>query len=181
MKAACLILAAALLVATAGCGTARIYTNDPDARIYVDGRMVGKGQGEIRRRGMPGSSTIVVKTADGRRTTKQIRRRFTGTTFVIGLFTYATGFLFAWEYPDEFVAVEQPAASAPATSDWGAGADDWNQPPPGWSPHETAPDPAPDPDPAPVPDPDPDPAPAPVPDPAPVPVTAPAPAPADSV
>ncbi len=56
-----------LVAVTSGCGTTQILTDDPQARIYADGQMVGKGQGQLTRRGFPGSTTVVVATEDGRR------------------------------------------------------------------------------------------------------------------
>jgi hypothetical protein len=113
----------------AGCGTTTITTNRRDARIYVDGAMVGRGEAEIRQRGMSSSARIEVRTEDGARGERTIKRRFTGTTLVIGLFTYGVGLFTALEYPDEvYVQIEE----APQ-GDGGWGGSAWDQPPSGWS------------------------------------------------
>lgn len=132
MKQRLLILAcsAALL---AGCGTTRIYTNDPNARIYVDGEMVGKGSASVRKRGGPGSSRIVVTAANGRRYTQQMRRKFTYKTLLIGLVTSYVGLLAAWEYPDS-IYIPVADGGARASTRWDGADDAWLQAPPGWEP-----------------------------------------------
>jgi len=131
--AAALALAALLL---AGCGTTRIYTNDPNARIYVNGEMVGKGSASVRKRGGPGSSQVIVKTSDGRRYTKQLRRSFTYKTLLIGLVTSYVGLLAAWEYPDSvYIAVAEDERRS--SSSWDGNSDVWLQPPVGWEPQES--------------------------------------------
>jgi hypothetical protein len=150
-RAAVIAAVAAALVLVAGCGTTTIIANDRNARIYVNGVMVGKGTAEVRQRGMPSSSSVVVKTADGRESSTRMKRRFTGTTFVIGLFTYATGWLLAWEYPDAVFVEVEPAEEAPAGPGWGdgGGGDAWSRPPPGWEPAPESPLPPPPPPPGP--------------------------------
>lgn len=138
-----LALAAVACVALAACGTTRIHTNDPNAQIYVNGRYVGKGTAEVRQRGVAGSANVLVKSSDGRRATRSMRRRFTGTTVLIGLVTAYTGFLWAWEYPDEvYVPLEEPVSTR-KTSGWESTEDMWTSPPAGWTPPPEPP-PAPD-------------------------------------
>lgn len=119
---------AAIAVASVGCGTTTILTNEPSARIIVEGRMVGRGQGEIGQRGMPGSTTVTVQADDGRRGQAVISRRFTGLTLLTGFFTYGICFIACWEYPST-VMVPLPAAQLTPP---GGGADPWLMPPPGW-------------------------------------------------
>ncbi len=137
MKQRLLILACSVAL-LAACGTTRIYTNDPNARIYVDGEMVGKGSASVRKRGGPGSSQIIIKTADGRRFTKQMRRKFTYKTLLIGLVTSYIGFVAAWEYPDSVYVAVTEDVGRPSRS-WDGAGDAWLQAPPGWEPKNPTP------------------------------------------
>jgi hypothetical protein len=135
-------LISALLVmalALAGCGTTDIITTDPGARIVVNGRPVGLGRGELTQTGAPESSTVMAVTEDGRRQTVVVQRRFTGTTFVLGLFTYGICLLACWQYPDT-VFVPLPAGAPPAYGQAAAAPyDPWLQPPPTWQPRAPTP------------------------------------------
>ena len=123
-----------LVLAIAGCGTTDIVTTDPWARIVVDGREVGRGHGEITQTGLPESSTVAVVSEDGRREMRVINRRFTGTTFLLGLFTDGICLLACWQYPDA-VFVPLPGG-APTAYRQGAPApyDPWLQPSSAWQP-----------------------------------------------
>jgi hypothetical protein len=125
-------------VAAAGCGTTNIYTTDPGARVVADGVTLGRGQGQLTRRGFPGSTSVVVKTDDGRQAETVVRRQFTGLTLLLGFFTYGVCLLACWEYPDT-VFVPLPGGAAPGYGPAPAGVappavDPWLQPPPGWQP-----------------------------------------------
>lgn len=132
-------VAVACALALASCGTTRIVANDPGARIYVNGAYVGQGQAEIDRRGPPRRADVSVQTADGRSERTTIKRRFTGTTFLLGFATYMVGWATFWEYP-ETVHVVLPAPAPghgerPAAGwDQGGDGDVWMRPPPGWAP-----------------------------------------------
>lgn len=148
-RAVCLLLATILLAGT-GCGTVVVTSTDPTARLYAGGRMLGRGTGELRRRGTPESTTITAISEDGRRAQTIARREFTGVTFLAGLFTYGICLIACWEYPS-VVLVDLPPAAAPHQSEYGS--DPWLIPPPGWQPRadETparTPEPAPAPTPA---------------------------------
>src|SRR5262245_35698815 len=121
------------ITAFGGCGSTQIFTTDPSARILVDGKVVGKGHAEITQRGTPGSTTVLVKTNDGREERKMIERRFTAVTLVAGIFTYGICLFACWEYPD---TVYVPVSAPPAVAAAGQlpGADPWLVPPPGWTP-----------------------------------------------
>ena len=136
-------LAVAIALASAaatGCGTTTIMTNEPSARIFADGQMLGKGQAELTQRGTPGSTTVIVKTDDGRHAQQVISRKFTGFTFLTGLFTYGICFFACWEYPGSVMVPLAPAPAhdpslGPAPAGEGA-VDPWLQPPQGWKPKE---------------------------------------------
>ena len=85
--------------ATAGCSHTRIMTNDPAAKIYVNGAFVGTGHGKLKQMGLPKTATIEVKS-NGRVHRRSVERNFTILTLVVGFFTVYTGWIWAWEYPD---------------------------------------------------------------------------------
>jgi hypothetical protein len=129
-------------LAIAGCGTTDIITTDPGARIVVDGVLVGRGQGEITQTGLPESSTVAVVSEDGRRETRVIHRRFTGTTLLLGMFTDGICLIACWQYPDT-VFMPLPGG-APTAYGQGAPAcyDPWRQPPATcWQPSSPGPPP----------------------------------------
>ena len=129
-------LVAALLATASGCGTMTVTSADPGARLYAGGRMLGKGTGEIKRRGTPESTTIVAVSPDGRRAQMVAKREFTGFTALTGLFTYGICLFACWEYPSA-VMVPLPAGGTFEGGDGQAlsAADDpWLRPPAGWQP-----------------------------------------------
>ena len=129
-----LIATVALLLAcglASSCGTTTIYTTDPGARVIAEGRTLGRGQGQLSRRGFPGSTTVVVRTDDGRQAEAVVRREFTGITLLMGLFTYGVCLVACWEYPDT-VFVPLSGVAAPTYQGTPAAVDPWLQPPPGW-------------------------------------------------
>jgi hypothetical protein len=128
-------LAAAVLLVAAGCGTTYVLPSDPGARVWVDGEMVGKGQGEVRQRGLPGRATVVVKTEDGRRQDATLSRSFTLTTFFLGFITYGVCWVACWEYPLSLAVTLPPGPGAQVDAYSGRSAPDpWLQAPPGWQP-----------------------------------------------
>jgi hypothetical protein len=132
------LTALALLAAlTGGCGTTHIYTTDPSARVMANGETLGRGQGQLTRRGFPSSTQVLVKTEDGRQGEVRVRREFTGVTLLLGLVTYGVCLLACWEYPDT-VFVPLPGGPTPGYGPTPAGgpgaADPWLMPPPGWQP-----------------------------------------------
>ena len=125
--------------ALAGCAHTRIETSDPQARIYVDGELVGRGSVDYdAHMGLPGEMVVEVKTPS-QKVERVVEREFTVTTFVVGLLTYCTGWVWAWEYPDTVVVMlpEAPGASGEASdergSSWDAAprASAWDAPPGG--------------------------------------------------
>jgi hypothetical protein len=133
-----LLLLASVL---AGCGTTHLITNEPTARIYVDGELVGRGTGEVRMRGLPGSANVLVLAEDGRRRQASIKRSFSLATFLFGFITYGVCWIACWDYPGA-VSVDFPERARPAytpTMSGPAAGDPWLQPPPGWRPPDAPP------------------------------------------
>lgn len=126
----------ALLVSvlgSVGCGTSRVITNDPAARIFANGQLIGRGQGEITQRGASESTSILVRSDDGREQTTVVKRQVTGFTLLAALFTYGTCLLFCWEYPDTILALLPARSAAAVPSEPGTPASDpWVDPPAGW-------------------------------------------------
>lgn len=147
MRTVPLLLLAAILSAggLGGCGTSHVFVDDPTARIWANGKLIGRGHGELKQRGMPETTSILVRTEDGRQQVTSVKRRITFTTVVGALFTYGTCLIFCWEYPDTVLASLPPGArglpyGVPSSN--GAGAamfDPWLTPPHGWQPRATPP------------------------------------------
>ena len=127
-------LPALLLAAACGCGTTQIISSDPSALIVADGRVLGRGRGEIGRRGTPGSTVVIVKTDDGRQETQKVSRQFTPTTLVFGLLTYGICLITCWEYPETVFLVLPGRPALLETPGPAGGVDPWLTPPPGWRP-----------------------------------------------
>ena len=76
---------------------------------------------------------------------RRVDRKFTGTTFVLGLFTYMTGWLWGWQYPEN-VVIMLPPRSEGVEGGWDEAprAGGWDAPPAGWTapPGAAAPEPA---------------------------------------
>jgi hypothetical protein len=140
VRGVALAVVAGLALGAGGCGTTMVMTNEPTARVFADGRLIGKGQGEIDQRGTPGSTTVTVQAEDGRRGQTVISRRFTGFTFLTGLFTYGICFFACWEYPSSVMVMVPPPQYTPAPG-YAAppGVDPWLMPPPGWRPKSERP------------------------------------------
>ncbi len=115
MRPFVLLAVLALSIATAGCGTTTILTNDMSGRITVNGEVVGRGHGEITKRGPWGDATVVVQAPDGRRARRTISRSFTATTFLLGFACW----LFCWEYPDVVLVNLDTPSNGGNGSAWG--------------------------------------------------------------
>lgn len=135
---------AAVALLGSGCVTSRIYTNEPDARVYVDGRRVTPGQ-RFWSLGPPHRAEVRVVAADGREARARIRRQFGLGTALFGLYSLGACWALCWTYPDE-VTILLPARAA---SGWDEtpGVDPWVRPPPGWLPPAVSEPPPPVPDP----------------------------------
>ncbi len=140
MRPGPLLLAAGLL---SGCGTVRVFTNDPEARIHVDGVVEGKGEAKVNRWGFPRSVEVEVKAPDGRTARAEMKRSFRWGTFLLGWITYGVCWIACWGFPEELAVPLAAKAATPARpgSVWEPAAKDpWMEPPPGWQePPPTAP------------------------------------------
>ncbi len=94
----CLTLSCVL--GLSACGTTSIVTNDPQARIFLNGEHLGQGQATLTKRGIWGGGELLVKTPDGRRKTQAVSRSFGVVTFLLGFITYGVCWAVCWEYPD---------------------------------------------------------------------------------
>lgn len=123
-----LLMCLTLLVCASGCGTMLVDTNRADAEIYLDGVHIGTGQGEADATGFPKTSVIRVE-AGGEVIERRVKRRFTTKTAIVGLFTYLTGFLWAWDFPDR-VSIHFSKRQHDVRSGWGPSnpTDSWSQP-----------------------------------------------------
>lgn len=83
------------------CGSTRIYCPDPQTDIYMDGSYLGKGETTISSMGLPNTAELEAKKFGKVVGKTQMKRQFTWGTLIIGIFTYYTGFLWAWYYPDD--------------------------------------------------------------------------------
>ncbi len=120
------LVAAALALAGGGCSHTRITTSEREARIYVDGRLAGKGSAEIGQFGPPGTARVLVKMPDGRRARSEVRRRFGVGTFLLGFVSYGTCWVLCWTYPG---SLDVPLPEA-RVSGWDPRTDDpWLQEP----------------------------------------------------
>jgi hypothetical protein len=133
-------ITSALVVAVAacgavGCGTSQVLTDEPTARIWANGQMIGRGHGEIQQRGMWETTAILVRAEDGREQVTTVKRRITGVTVLGALLTYGTCLIFCWEYPDTIWATLPPRV---ASAGMPGAADPWLTPPPGWEPKKPA-------------------------------------------
>lgn len=127
-----------LVLATLGsgaCGTSQVFTDEPTARIWANGQLIGRGHGEIQQRGTPETISILVRAEDGREQVTSVKRRITGVTVLGALLTYGTCLIFCWEYPDSIWA---PLPERAGTSAWRGTADAWLTPPTGWQPRQAS-------------------------------------------
>jgi hypothetical protein len=116
----------------AACGHTTIVTSDKSARIYADGVYLGHGEARVGpRTGPPRPMQVTVKTPHVK-IERRVAREFTVTTFVVGMFTFMTGWYWGWQYPENVVFLvptraeggwdEEPSPWDSAPSGWDAGA-----------------------------------------------------------
>jgi hypothetical protein len=130
------------LLAPFGCGTTQVMTDDPTARIWANGQMIGRGHGELQKRGSWETTSLMVRAEDGRQQVTTVKRSITGLTVVGAIFTYGLCLLFCWEYPDTVWASLPSRQGGFNYADGGGGGDPWMTPPPGWQPKSRAVSPA---------------------------------------
>mgnify|MGYP001259588132 CR=1 FL=1 len=130
MRATVVWLLPLLLVAS--CGHSQLRATQPDVKLYVDGDLVGKGTGEIKRMGFPKSVVVEARRGSAVLARQEISRRFTFSTAILGFVTLYTGFFWAWQYPDvvEIFVPESAGTPGEAVSPWdrGPSLSPWDQP-----------------------------------------------------
>jgi len=101
----------AALAALSGC-TTTILAQQPGARIYVDGELMGVNEASISRVGMPHTFEIRVDYGETQVVTT-VEREFTGTTILLGLVSLYTGLLWGWTLPEEIELAGPPETGNP--------------------------------------------------------------------
>lgn len=98
-----LVFVLILMILVSACGTTQLISNNPDAEIYVNGYLKGKGIAGIQRTGPP--SRIKVEARLNGETIGNIdgKRHITILSILVGVYTYGIGFFFTWKYPDMIV------------------------------------------------------------------------------
>ena len=106
-------LAAILL---SSCGTTTIISSAPQDDIYINQVFKGTGTAKIVRMGPPSKSHIEERKMG--RTVGEItaKRNFDVITFLLGCYTYGTGFILCWRYPQ---TITIPCVVRPAWDDAG--------------------------------------------------------------
>lgn len=130
MKSIIIILTFVVFIAT-GCGTTQIAASSSSTNIYVNGVFKGKGSIEVARLGVPKKLYVEAKEGFEVIGSKQIKRKFDFATFIIGYFTYGTGFLWAWRFPS-YVFIPTTYDSSPSnnTFEGPPQKSPWDNPPP---------------------------------------------------
>jgi hypothetical protein len=139
--AAGLLLGVAVLGA-GGCGTTQVFTDDPTARIWANGQLVGRGHAQLQRTGLPETTAIRVETEDGRNETTTVKRSVTPLTVLGAFFTYGTCLIFCWQYPETVWASLSSGSRATGPSYSTRARDPWLDPDPGWATTARAPAPS---------------------------------------
>ena len=131
-----LALAAAASLALSGCATTRIYTDDPEARVYANGKEIGRGHGELRQWGPPHTAEVWARAPDGRRGRLHVKRHFGFGALALGVVTYGVCWFACWQYPETvYLRLDEPPARTVPVASWDvvpAVEDPWMAPPAGW-------------------------------------------------
>jgi hypothetical protein len=119
-------------------GTTEIVCEDPGAEIYVNKRYEGQGTAKIQRMGTPRDFEIEARKSGRVVAETNVSREFTWNTFFIGLFTYYTGFYWAWYLPRDIYLPVNPGQGpnkghhSPWTDPDIKEPSPWDQPPSNW-------------------------------------------------
>jgi hypothetical protein len=128
-----------IVLGALGCGTTQVFTEDPTARIWANGQLVGRGHAEIQRTGLPETTALRVESDDGRDQTTTVKRGVTALTVVGALLTYGTCLIVCWQYPETVWAALPPGPRAAALPGAPAARDPWLDSDPGWAATARAP------------------------------------------
>ena len=74
----------------------------------MDNELIGKGEASIRSIGFPNTVELEARKAGVTMGKVSMSRKFTKETFAWGLFTWGTGFLWGWYYPDMVAILVSP-------------------------------------------------------------------------
>lgn len=123
---------AVALLLLASCGTTQLSVNDPKAKIFVDGTLVGEGSADLRpRMGLPGKVLVTVKRDGATLAEQELSREFTFVTLLVGMVTVYTGLLWAWQYPSE-LELTVPLLPAKKSGGWDDPVSPWDKPESPW-------------------------------------------------
>lgn len=117
------------LLLLSGCGTTTLMVSDPDADIYVNQVYKGRGDVKIPRMGPPKTLHVEARLHGKLAGEKVIKRKFDFLTFLTGYFTYGTGFIWGWRFPETVLIT---IAKDPGASSFDKTESRWNQPPKNW-------------------------------------------------
>ena len=90
-----------LLLLVCSCGTTKIICPESNAEIYLDNSYVGQGTAKVKSVGFPHTAYLEARKGGRVIGKTTMSRSFTFNTFLIGLCTYYSGFIWAWYYPDD--------------------------------------------------------------------------------
>jgi len=123
------LLIVLVLFLFSGCGTTTLMVTDPEAEIYVNQVYKGKGDARVPRMGPPKTLHVEARLHGRLAGEEAVKRKFDFVTFLAGYFTYGTGFIWGWRFPETVVITTE---KNPRTSSFNNTESRWNQPPKNW-------------------------------------------------
>ncbi len=120
MRIGTILVVAAAALLFSGCATTRIVSEDPHADIYMNERLIGTGEAEVKSMGPPRTAHLEARRGEKVVGNTSMRRSFRFKTLLWGLCSYYTGLFWGWYYPnDVHIAVRQARQRfEKITSDW---------------------------------------------------------------
>ncbi|OFY63589.1 MAG: hypothetical protein A3H98_06335 [Bacteroidetes bacterium RIFCSPLOWO2_02_FULL_36_8] len=107
------------LLILSSCGSTQVVVpNNSQAKIFQNGKYIGKGSAEITRRGLPKKSLFTAKF-DGREIGSVLAKRsFDLLPCLLSFVSYGTGLFFTWKYPETIIIPVENFPETPAKSPW---------------------------------------------------------------